>query len=711
MQLLTLSKLPRKTLVVFFLGLWASVSSFAHFGSKGPFGGGVSTAIVHDSILYLGTFSGGVYQSTNSKLVAWTPRPVGLKSGKIAALVHTGKYLLAGTADSGVFLYNGFVGSDRYWIKKNNGLGNLKITSLIALDTATVLAGTNGGGIFKTTDKGTTWVAIDHSVLEHLEITAMVKAGNRIIYASINGLFASDDKGTSSFDFNDAQTNNKIVHALSYNAGTDELLVATDNGLYLADSISTDLTPNFSLAETGLPTGTVASFVTNNGTNWYVINNQGLHVSNVTNLQWVKAATGTINDVNVVVPYRNSLVAGTLNNGVWKSTLLPGVWTAIATGFNNLKTYAMATSGDLLVIAATEKGVFVSRDLAASYAPSNKGLEDSLNVTSLAFGETYLVAATKNKGVFLSSDSGKTWITANNNLLNMNVKKVYVFHAVKYAICSNNIVYASPLTSSDWTSIQNGLVATGGVNALMQYGNKLWLATSSGIFTNTVGGNGWKEANDGLSNLNVTSLTASKGKVYAGTWGSGVFVTDSGTVNWDATAQTAIDHTSLVGLNGNYIQALASLRSYVFASYKGGLLATSDSGATWIAGGNQFNLPSYTDVNEISFVTTRVFVTTQYNGLYSNALSELPVVAGLNEELWGATDASGLTVSPNPNNGTFSVSSLWAIKEMGIYSAEGHLLMEATNGQTFRSGSLRSGIYLLKAKTDVGTAMQKFVVQ
>jgi hypothetical protein len=64
-------------------------------------------------------------------------------------------------------------------------------------------------------------------------------------------------------------------------------------------------------------------------------------------------------------------------------------------------------------------------------------------------------------------------------------------------------------------------------------------------------------------------------------------------------------------------------------------------------------LPSFTNVNKTIFVTTRVFVTTENNALYSNALSELSVISGVNDinnEL-----KTALLISPNPNNGNSNI--------------------------------------------------------
>ena len=74
---------------------------------------------------------------------------MGLKSGQIVSLVHTGKYAIAATADSGIFRFSGYSGTDRYWVKINNGISNLDLTSVIAVTYSVLLAGTSNGQLFK----------------------------------------------------------------------------------------------------------------------------------------------------------------------------------------------------------------------------------------------------------------------------------------------------------------------------------------------------------------------------------------------------------------------------------------------------------------------------------------------------------------------------------------------------------------------------------
>ncbi|MEY3417268.1 MAG: hypothetical protein RL060_1380, partial [Bacteroidota bacterium] len=242
-----------KSIAVFAAMLCMYQISFAHFGSKGPLGGTVTTFCVikknnsqTDSLIFAGTANGGIYQSTNG--TSWSAKPVGLKSGKITAITHTGKYLFAATADSGIFRFTGFVSADRYWEKVNTGLTNLDVTALIAIDSITVLAGTNGGGVFKSTNKGASWTSVNNPNLHHLEIAGFAKKGNRI-YVIDKGIWGTDDLGDSWFDANAIETKHiNGTKAVSYNATSNEMFLLNEDGLFKA-TVNADTLLNFTLVD------------------------------------------------------------------------------------------------------------------------------------------------------------------------------------------------------------------------------------------------------------------------------------------------------------------------------------------------------------------------------------------------------------------------------------------------------------------------------
>lgn len=690
---------------------FSTSNCLAHFGSKGPYGGTVSCAITYDSTVYIGTANGGVFESTTSKLVAWKPRPVGLKNGKITALAHSAKDLYAATADSGIYIFNGYAGSDRYWKKINNGLTTLRIKTLIAVDTGTVLAGTDGNGIFKTVDKGLTWTKISNSTLDNAVITGFAKSGTRLfVIGSSQGVFTSDNKGDTWTDFNDAKTRNiPGAVSISFNTSTNELIILNGNGLLRTNVAASS--PVASYSDVNSPANAIPQAISNNGTAWFLITSGGVYTTLSNAINWISINTGlTTNNVSAVVAFQSMLVAGTFGEGIFKANAANPSWTPVNFGFNNIKTYSMACSGEAVVVAATEKGVFVSKDLAASYKRANKGLTDSLNVNDLIFFGTRLIAAT-NSGIFISTDTGSNWMPFNSGLSNLPFLRLAVSSSYIYAFDGLFGVFQSSGTT--WKSIFSSPQAlTPG--SLAFFGGKVAMGIrTQGVLVSDEKNIGFKPFSSGLTNKLVTSLIAKGPKLFAGTDGGGVFVTDTATDNWTSTTPTIISHTSLMGLDGSRIEAMAAYGGYVFASYKGGLLATSDYGATWIEGGNQFNLPSYTQVNKIDFVSTRVFVTTEYNGLYSNALSELPPngVAELEKNM------GNVTVFPNPSNGivTIDLQSIHGtVKRVIVYDLQGKeitAIQPAVSVNPVVSLLVAPGVYHIQVITNEGTAGQKVVIE
>ena len=658
----------KKTITKLSLALTAvaltATSAFAHFGSKGPFGGGTVTSyVIQKDTIYVGTANGGVYAATwkydavlkDTSISSWSARPVGLKSGKIVSLAHTGKYAIAATADSGIFRFSGYVDKDRYWVKINKGLTNLNITSVIALDANTLLAGTSTGKIFKSTDLGANWTEVTGLAFAGKKVAGIELAGSRVfVLVEGKGVYYSDNQGANWTAINDVNTENIPGKAsFSYNKGTDELMVANTSGVFKLSTAKSSTTANYS--KVLAPTNANINSISNNGGFWYIATNKGVQVSSSNQILWTELNNGlpTNVNVNVVTLFKKSGIAGTEDKGIFKivnpQTL---AWGEANTGFNNLKTSALATNGSQLIYVATEKGVFVTKNLATSYSRANKGLTDSLRVNDLAIFGSKVFAVTENAGVFVSADSGKVWTAFNKGLTNMAVRKLFASKEYVYVICSTGNVYETNGTA-DWKLIQAGLPNGSKPVSLAFLGGKVFLAAhGQGAFVKPEGSGEWKNINKNLATDHLTSITALGTNVYVGAHHGGVYVSNIENIDWKATAETSIDHTVMLGLDGDAIQALGTYGGYVFASYKGGLLATSDEGKTWERGGNQFNLPSFTDVNKIGFAGERVFVTTENNCIYSNSLSEVPLNVGFQEVKAAACDNKGGKLSIAFTGGT-----------------------------------------------------------
>lgn len=675
-----------KSFISFIIISFLTISAFGHYGPRGLTGGSITTGIHYNGFVYLGTKDAGVFVSTNTQLVGWRLRAVGLKSGAITALTHSGKELYAATADSGVFIFNGAIGSDLYWNKRNSGLTDTRILSLAAIDTNTILAGSESG-LFKTINKGVSWTAISSNLLNNKEVTALAKAGSRVIALTISGgVFASDDNGDTWFDFNDVNTSGRDeTEKLSYNSATDQLLVSNENGLFVLASASTTNAPVYTSAQTGLTGTPHIHNLSNNGTNWYIASHSGVFTTPASSINWVAANTGLPStNIGVVVPVNDTtLIAGLSKRGAFKSSGAGITWISNNTGLTNINTYSVAGAGDSLVVAATEYGFTVSKDIGLNPVIRNNGLTDSLNINDVEIGDGWLFAATKNGGVFASSNEGLTWTAQNTGLSNLNVKRIIVGNGRKYAIDNDGKVFQADLTATTWTAINAGLPNNAKATSLGFYANQLILGTyGDGVFVKNRDAATWTSFNTGLTDLKVTGVTSSAGKIFAGTDGSGVFVTDASTAAWSATTPISIPHYNAVpGLNPNHIQYIAAVKDYVLASYKGGIVATSDAGNTWGPGGNQFHLPSYSNYHKIDFVTSRIFVTTETNNPQANGITELEfidTVLVVNEQ--------AITV---PASGTTSIHDVTSNVRWQILSAAAWVTLSTTADSFSRNVTLQ----------------------
>lgn len=685
----------------------------AHYGPRGLVGGNVTCGTHYNGIVYLGTQDGGVFESTNNTLVAWRLRAVGLKSGKINALLHSTTQLYTATSDSGVYIFNGYAGSDRYWNKRNTGLTNLNILSLAAVDTNIILAGSNGNGLFRTTNKGLLWTPVNSPSLNNTVITSLVKCGARIVALVNNtGAFASDDGGLTWFNFNDANTNN-ITNSkfLTYNAANDQLLLYNNNGLFVCSSASTTATPAYTAAQTNLPGGTIVRNLSNNGANWYIASQTGVFTTATTSINWVGAnASLPTTSVGIVVAMTNTLIAGTTKKGAFKSIASSVNWVDNNTGLTNINVYSVAGIGDSIVATATEYGAVISKTLGLNPWIRNNGLTDSLNINDLEFGGTSLFAGTKNGGFFVTTNLGLNWVQQNSGLTNLNIKRVAYANGRKYVIDASGKVFHSDLSSTAWTQTTAGLPTTATVTSIAFSGNYIVVGTyGNGVYKKHRDSTNWVAFNTSLSNLNVTAITTSNGKVFAGTDGSGVLVSNIATAAWAPTSVITSTHFTYVPLSAaqiNKIQYLYSVKGYVVASFKGGLVATHDNGTTWDEAGTQFNLPSYSDHNKISHISSRILVTTEKNNAQTNGMSEFAIidsVLSVNENLVNASPTGLTNYHSVTSNLAWSASSnaAWVVPSVSTGTWNANISLQIAPN----TGGARSAIVTLTGATKTATIL------
>lgn len=682
-----------RTKFLFLLLLFSAGSLLAHWTTKGPYGGKVKCMAVSDTLIYVGTFDGGVYRTTNSLVTTWRyANYTGLTNPGINALTCIGNKVIAGT-NTGVFRSTD-IGNT--WLAKNSGLSSTNVLALITAGDH-VLAGTNGGGIYLSHDSAGTWIQSNPG-LTNMTVTAFAYDGTNI-YAGTSGggVFVSTDDGDNWSAMN-MNLGNMTIKTLAVSGG--QLFAGTNNGVYMTNTS----TVNWSQVNSGL-SNTFINGLTAAGGVIYASTNAGVFSSPDSSPAWSAANNGFTDTVNVTAVFSGKIIAGTQSWGLYKSTSLSSIsWAKFNTGFNNLKTHAIYNSGQL-VIAATEKGFFVSRDLAATYVASNTGLTDSLHVKCLTWWGTKLFVGTQFGGVFMSADTGKTWTTANTSLGNMNIAKIVCMGNNLIAAAADGNVYMSSAGSIGWMATMGtpaGIIPT----SLASNGSMAFLSTQANGVYKTNDAMSWSTFNTGLTNMNVTSLVIKGTDIYAATMGAGIFKSGISSSSW-----VTVNN----GLPTMNILSLATAGTWVAAGYKGGVHASFDDGTNWSPTNVILYIPEYADVKDLSFTSasTRIFAGTPANSLYSNATTELPAV-GIKEY---AADANILFISPNPNNGEFVIQSKInevQIAEVIVYDNLGRIVCRETPQEMgrikFKTVPV-PGIYYVKAFTGKVIMSTRLIIQ
>jgi hypothetical protein len=177
-----------------------------------------------------------------------------------------------------------------------------------------LFAGTDGGGVFLSTNNGTSWTAVNTGLPSHTGVWSLAVSGRSLFAGTTaSGVYLSTNNGTSWAAVNTGLPSYSNVWSLAVSgtnlfAGTIGVYLSTNNGTTWTQTGLTD-TFVYSLAVSGtsLFAGTGASGVylsTDNGTSWTAVNTGLPSYSDV----WSLAVSGT------------NLFAGT-EGGVWRRPL------------------------------------------------------------------------------------------------------------------------------------------------------------------------------------------------------------------------------------------------------------------------------------------------------------------------------------------------------------------------------------------------------
>lgn len=407
------------------------------------------------------------------------------------------------------------------WIGPEGGSVNVLITD--PSNSSVLYAGTQGAGVFKTTNGGTSWVKANSGISTYtVNALAINLDDNDIIYAGVQGqqgVYKSTDGGSTWTAANKNIKANSNVLALAINPGNSALVYAATQTLNTTNGVL------YKSSDSGA-TWTAVLTQTNNWINSLAVN---------PNKPYIILAASQNNGPYYATAYGNEgdWKKASISGGDWET----GMWVGIDSEVGVSRAYFVSQTNDLYRSVDDGKTWVHEYGGPGTTVVSRNGL----TINPFAREVLYMAASSSSTaGVLRTGDYGDSWQAA--GLKGKKINTVVASRAnsdTVFAGADQEGVFKSTNNGSSWTASSTGL-GSSYVTGLVFSGPTTFYAGSygGGIFKTTNAGGSWAGFNAGLSDRLINGLVQSPTNanlIYALTAGSGLYRNDlSGTAGWVA---------------------------------------------------------------------------------------------------------------------------------------------------------------------------------
>ncbi len=480
--------------------------------------------------LYAGTEGGNLFCSTNNG-TSWDIVSQAMNGFSINTVLNKDSLLFAGTGGNGIFRSSD---NGMHWVQVNSGLTgpiveggplpfDYDVKSLVIIDTA-IFAANYMGGVFLSTNNGTSWTQVDSGLTDH-GIRTLVVSAHSLFLGTDGGVFLSTDNGASWKGMTSGISPTPEVTTLAVR-GTSLFAGTWYRGVFR----STDNGASWTPANFNLPGG-VVNTVFSNGNGLFAGTDVGIFFSADKGKTWSRVGSDSVNGyVFSLFEDGGEIFAGGANGTIYSSTDAGTNWvsTDLVSTHDDVK--AIARCGASLLAGTFGSGTFLSTNNGASWQAANSGLNGTFDfyIRAFAVSDTTVFAATEG-GVLSSTNCGTTWTTKNTGLpVNPYLNSPFVTSVAAsgtYVIAgTDSCVFRSSDNGDTWASANSGLPSKAFFNSLLFYKGRLFAATDSGMFLSTDSASNWIEVNAGLRDHDIYSVSADDVDVFAGTQSSGLWL-------------------------------------------------------------------------------------------------------------------------------------------------------------------------------------------
>ncbi len=490
--------------------------------------------------------------------------------------------------------------------------GQIRSVAIDPVSSATVYAA-GIGGVFKSTDGGTTWAPASTGITrydQHIIVNAVVvspsnrdtlfAAENTGVYKSIDGganwasagvAFIGSKAQTVAFDPVDA---NKI-----YVSANDRIYRSADGGNTWVSSFSglNGTTPySIAVAPGAVYAGTSNGLFksVDGGVTW-AASSTGFPViggGNSSPILTFTVAADSKTPTTLYATPRGQLHKSVDGGASWSALSAPGGYFF---ALDPQTPTTMYVSGEG-VSRSTDGGVTWTTSHAGLSAPgypritSGGALAVDARITGTVFFGTFF-------GVFRSTNSGGTWAAVNAGLANLIVHVVAVDPLTPttiYAGTRDRGIFKSTDGGASWADSSSGLYDPSGIlgNWVLSLAidpvtpSTIYAGTNNFVFKSVDSGATWKPARTGALTYLTPSLAINPlnpNIVVAGTLAGGVYRSVNAGASWTAVTAGLPSASTIYGLSFGSAVPQTLLAAVHPASGADLYLSSTDSGATWSA--------------------------------------------------------------------------------------------------------------------------------
>ena len=306
----------------------------------------------------------------------WQP-VFGPTGGDVEAIASDGAgHVYAGT-DSGVYMSgdNGLT-----WTQELSGLTNREIFSFAITPNGTVLAGTEGGGIFRTTNFGSYWDSSSSGLPNSSNILSLASDGHGNLYAghSMLGVFYSSDDGMH-WTARNADMDSQTIFSLTvapngtvYAGGNRYIFSSNDQGVHWDTSLNTVYSGDEVLALAADSAGDIFA-----GT--FLKQRFRLLIGHSAWEPITPFTTNTGDEVRTIAAVNDRIFLGMFGNGIVESGDFGSTWSDFSGGLTDPKVYSLTASPDGYLFAGTYLAEVFREDLGLSVRPGS-GSQNTVDV-------------------------------------------------------------------------------------------------------------------------------------------------------------------------------------------------------------------------------------------------------------------------------------------------------------------------------------------